>query len=312
MEDATDGDLTQLRTLVSTLGLARDAPITRLSSVSNIVCRIGDGADAVVVRAANRQRHGADRREEARNATNAAGVGLAPAVLHAGIDDGTFVTRWIDGRALDPVSVRGDHGAIGAVAAALRRVHALPPGRHRFDPVEVVDAHLADLDPRHDLHRARAVRDGAASRIEPAELVVCHNDPWPGNVIIVEDGARLVDWEYSGMNDPAWDLADFAVESDLDREDEDVLLHSYTGSAMVDAWRARVGSWKPVVDLLWSLWCIVELEAGNPADDFEAEGERRLRRAELALAQRPLDVRTRARIALNKGQAAVGFGEKLR
>ena len=190
MEDATDGDLTQLRTLVSTLGLARDAPITRLSSVSNIVCRIGDGAAAVVVRAANRQRHGADRREEARNATNAAGVGLAPAVLHAGIDDGTFVTRWIDGRALDPVSVRGDHGAIGAVAAALRRVHALPPGRHRFDPVEVVDAHLADLDPRHDLHRARAVRDGAASRIEPAELVVCHNDPWPGNVIIVAPGHR--------------------------------------------------------------------------------------------------------------------------
>jgi len=285
MEDATDDDLTRLRALMSDLGLAADAPITRLPSVSNVVCRIGQGDDALVARAASRQRHGGDRREEARNAAAAADVGLAPAVVYAGIDDGAFVTRWVDGPALTPEGVRGDRVALTAVAETLRRVHALPAGSHRFDPVAVVDAHLADLTDRHDLRRPRAVRAAAASRLQIGELVVCHNDPWPGNMVMVDGTAVLVDWEYSGLNDAAWDLADFAVEADLDRGDEDLLLRTYAGSSEVDAWRVRVASWKPMVDLLWSLWSIVELDAGNPADDFAAEAERRLRRAERMLEQ---------------------------
>ena len=45
----------------------------------------------------------------------------------------------------------------------------------------------------------------------PAALVPCHNDPWPGNLLDADgpDGRiYLIDWEYSGMNDPMWDLAD--------------------------------------------------------------------------------------------------------
>jgi thiamine kinase-like enzyme len=116
------------------------------------------------------------------------------------------------------------------------------------------------------------------------ELALCHNDPWPGNVVMVDRAAVLVDWEYSGMNDPAWDLADFTVEADLDRGDEDLLLRTYAGATSVESWRERVTMWKPVVDLMWSVWSVAEFEAGNPADDFVSEAERRLRRAERALA----------------------------
>lgn len=39
----------------------------------------------------------------------------------------------------------------------------------------------------------------------------------------------IVDWEYSGMNDPMWDLGDLSVEAEMDTEQEAELLHAYFG-----------------------------------------------------------------------------------
>ncbi len=39
----------------------------------------------------------------------------------------------------------------------------------------------------------------------------------------------IVDWEYSGMNDPMWDLGDLAVEAQFDTAREEELIRAYFG-----------------------------------------------------------------------------------
>src|SRR3954447_365044 len=282
MQEAGHGDAARVRAFLASLGLESDGAVVRLASVSNEVFRVGTGDDALVVRLPARLRRAADRREELRNADNAARAGLAPEVLHADVERGGLVTRHSDGRALTPDDVQGDDDLIALVGRTLARVHTLPTGAYRFDPIAVIDAHLDDLSDRHDLARHRAAR-AALPAPAAVELRLCHNDPWPGNIIVRDRTALLVDWEYSGRNDPAWDLADFLVEADVGADAETALLRAYADTDDVDEWRERVRAWRPAVDLLWSLWSVVEHDAGNAADDFMVEADRRLARAERAL-----------------------------
>jgi thiamine kinase-like enzyme len=64
-------------------------------------------------------------------------------------------------------------------------------------------------------------------RRQGAPLRSCHNDLLAANFI--GDGERLwiVDWEYAGMGDPAFDLANFAVNNGLDEDGDRVLLEAY-------------------------------------------------------------------------------------
>ena len=59
------------------------------------------------------------------------------------------------------------------------------------------------------------------------ELKACHNDTVPENFIKSENKIYLIDWEYSGMNDPMWDLAAHSLECNFSKEEEKEFLSFY-------------------------------------------------------------------------------------
>lgn len=249
-------------------------PRERLASVSNAVFRVDDR----VVRSATRARIGVDHAVEAANAIVAAEHGIGPAVLEVGLD-GALVTALVPGHALTPSEVRGDRVLVTRTGQLLRRLHDGPELAGRFDPYALI------LELRSALVRTQAIDTdawaicksilGHVPVVTAPALAPCHNDPWPGN-FIAGDGGRLwlVDWEYSGMGDPMWDLADLSVEADLDDVGDEVLLDAH-GDGDLDRFRA----YKILSDVLWSLWSLAEHVAGNDADDFVAEAARRAARA---------------------------------
>ena len=85
--------------------------------------------------------------------------------------------------------------------------------------------------------------------------VPCHNDPLCENWILQLDSKMyLIDWEYAGMNDPMWDLADVALEAELNNEQERLLLKSYFSHEPGEKeWKAFHIN-KVLIDYLWSLW----------------------------------------------------------
>jgi thiamine kinase-like enzyme len=88
----------------------------------------------------------------------------------------------------------------------------------------------------------------------------------------------VVDWEYCGMNDPMWDLADLSVEGDFDDAQERELIHAYFNGAPSSFESGRIVIYKAMCDLLWTLWGLIQLASNNPATDFRAYADTRFAR----------------------------------
>ena len=88
----------------------------------------------------------------------------------------------------------------------------------------------------------------------------------------------IVDWEYSGMNDPLWDVGDLSVEARMSPQVEEAFLNAYFGGPPSPAQRGRVVIYKAMCDLLWTLWGLIQHADGNPAEDFWAYSIERFER----------------------------------
>jgi thiamine kinase-like enzyme len=121
----------------------------------------------------------------------------------------------------------------------------------------------------HDVVReAEAVR--RALDKHPAALAPCHCDPLSENFL--DNGKRMwvVDWEYSGMNDPLWDLGDMSVEAGFDEAEDREMMEAYFQGGASAAEQGRMVIYKAMCDLLWTLWGLIQFANKNPVDDFWA------------------------------------------
>ena len=117
-----------------------------------------------------------------------------------------------------------------------------------------------------------------ALELHPAELRPCHCDPTGANLLDTGERVWLVDWEYSGMNDPAWDLAYLSVEADFDTALDGELLAAYFGRRPDAAETGRVEVYKALCELLSALWALIQVSNGNAVADFRSYAERTLQR----------------------------------
>lgn len=96
--------------------------------------------------------------------------------------------------------------------------------------------------------------------------VPCHNDTVPENFIIDDkSNCYLIDWEYSGMNDPNWDVAAYILESKLTKESIEYLLHNYYGGLPKPEEVIKLKYYMMAQDLLWTVWALIRHYNG---DDF--------------------------------------------
>ncbi len=105
-------------------------------------------------------------------------------------------------------------------------------------------------------------------------LSPCHNDPLCENFILGKNKLYLTDWEYGGMNDPMWDLADFIIEAELDTLEEKNLVEYYcTIIPSEDVYR-RININKVFVDFLWALWALMKYSLENEKEMIDWANER--------------------------------------
>jgi len=284
-----DGEDRQLAAALAALPWLSGRP-ARLGGLTNRVYRIG----AHVLRLPGRGTEDyIDRANEAIAARAAAEAGVSPEVLHADPVTGLMVTRFIEGtETMTPDAFRGRQGSPARAGQAFARLHrsgARFP--FRFELFAMIDDYLGLLSGKdvalpegyHDVVRdAQAVR--RAIDAHPVALAPCHCDPLCENFL--DDGARMwiVDWEYSGMNDPMWDLGDLSVEGRFDAVQDDAMLRAYFGGEPPARDRARMVLYKAMCDLLWTLWGLIQLANGNPADDFRAYADGRFARCRALMA----------------------------
>ena len=94
---------------------------------------------------------------------------------------------------------------------------------------------------------------------QPKDLSLTHIDAVPDNFLFFQrDGKeelQLIDWEYSGMQDPHVDIAMFAIYSLYGREEIDFLIDAYFEGKCPEEVRTKIYCYIAVCGLLWSNWC---------------------------------------------------------
>ena len=176
---------------------------------------------------------GIDRSVEHSASVAAAQAGVGPAVVDFIEPDGYLVTRFVEGRPV-PLEEMARPENIVRVASTLRRIHEGSPIPGLFDSFRVVEAYRATAE-EHGVHvpDAFSAAKQRADEIESARgsqpLRPCHNDLLNANFI--DDGTNLciVDWEYAGMGDVFFDLANFSINHELGDAQNEALLAAYFG-----------------------------------------------------------------------------------
>ena len=107
----------------------------------------------------------------------------------------------------------------------------------------------------YDRYKAKLmqIKEEIDSTLE-IKIVPCHNDPLCENWVLSQGRMYLIDWEYAGMNDGMWDLADLSIEAALEPGQDEALLRAYFGAMPTQAEYERFLANKLYLDFLWTLW----------------------------------------------------------
>ena len=119
-----------------------------------------------------------------------------------------------------------------------------------FERLEKYEGYLNEYDHTHDAryHAAKKVLTDHRSFLEETPLTFTHGDAQISNFLDTEDGLKLMDWEFTGMNDPFYDLACFGNN---DFSHAESLLPVYLNKApSKDEWN-RLYLWRLFQTLQW-------------------------------------------------------------
>ncbi len=244
-----------------------------------------DGGDHVVrCSGSDTDLLGIDRDAEHANTRAAHEAGVGAPVHDYRPDLGVLVIGYLEGTTLDDASF-ADPGVLARAAEACRRLHAGPSFIGEFDMFARQAAYRRTVAERgfavpaaYDDHADtwEQVRRAVGSR--PRVTVPCNNDLLAGNFI--DDGERvwLIDYEYSGSNDAAFELGNTCTECELPPESVAAYVEAYYGRpTRGDLARVRLGSLRS--EFGWALWGFIQA-ATSPLDfDFHAWGMHRFEKA---------------------------------
>ena len=160
------------------------------------------------------------------------------------------------------------------IAPILQTIHASGKElKGEFAPFEEIKKYESLIQGEISYPNYEAVRKAVFSLKEELEQIgidkkSCHIDLVPENFIEGPDGhLYLIDWEYSSMNDPMWDLAALFLESEFTPEEEADFL-AYYESDKTPISREKIRIYKILQDIIWSLWTIYKEENGADFGDY--------------------------------------------
>jgi thiamine kinase-like enzyme len=286
-------ELTEVVARLAALLGPRDGTVVQLEGgITNRNFRVNFGGTDYVVRLPGKRTQllGIDREAECIANKAAAELGIAPRVAALLDEPSALVTAFVSGREMKADELR-EPETIAEVAHDLRSLHdsgtELPSDFNSFRLVEEYAetgrAHGSEPPNGYDeaLEAAHAIEQ--AVRDQPGhEPVPAHNDLLPANFLRGGDRMQLIDWEYAGMGDRWFDLGNFAVNNELDDDQEALLLEAYFGEPPDERKRATLKLFRFMSDFREGMWGVVQAGVSELDFDFRDYAQKHFDRLEKA------------------------------
>lgn len=230
-----------------------------------------------------------DRDNEHSSSLRAAAVGVGARVVAYLPDRNSLVIEFIEGRTLNAEDLRGGF-PLDRVADSVRRLHTAEAFDADFDMFEIQRGYLDLVTERgfrlpdgYREHAADVARIREAFAVRPEAKVPCNNDLLAENFIDTGDGLRLIDYEYSGNNEPSFELGNIWSESNLSLDQLEELVTAYYGGPD-PARTARARLWGLMSKYGWTLWASIQDGVSTIDFDFWEWGMEKYERAEAEFA----------------------------
>ncbi len=282
-------DVPQIKALLlQVLGIDEYAALSRMGGLTNhtyhvtlhngeqYVVRIpGPGTEEMIVRG-----------DEMVSTKLACDLGVDAELLYFG-NDGAKVTRFIPNAITMSADTLHEPQRIAQVAQIFKTMHTCGADTQvPFEVFEMAQGYEKIINEKNvpmfddyaavkaEVMRIKQAIDGAID----IQKVPCHNDPLCENWVVGDDKMYLIDWEYAGMNDGMWDLADVSIEAGFDAACDQLLLTEYLGAEPDLLAKKHFLASKIYVDYLWTLWAKARVPYdGQPMEDWAVERYTRLK-----------------------------------
>lgn len=202
------------------------------------------------------------RKDEKISSELASRIGVDTELIYFDAETGVKIASYIEGAmTMSPQSMRETKN-LQEAAGLFRILHTC--GQDTKVPFEIFEVaegyekiildHHVELFPDYKDVREAVMNVKREMDLHLVRKVPCHNDPLCENWVRGTERMYLVDWEYAGMNDPMWDLADLSIEAAYGAGEDELLLECYFGRSVEKEERLRFYANKIYLDFLWSLW----------------------------------------------------------
>jgi thiamine kinase-like enzyme len=226
-----------------------------------------------------------DRKNEHYNSVAAAGAGVGPTVIYHLPEYDVMVLEFIQGITMSNERLQTT-GMPARIAHSLKMLHTGSRFLTDFNMFRLTEFYLqiceqeqVTIPPRYP-ERMPAVRAiEAALNAQAMPTVPCNNDLLAENYIDDGNILRLIDFEYSGNNDPCFELGNTCQELQYDEAQISELCAAYFGTA-TPALIARMKLNMIMSDVGWGLWAAIQAKISRIEYDFWGWAIERWRRAE--------------------------------
>lgn len=226
---------------------------------------------------------GIDRVAEYEAALAAAASGVGPEVVAHLPEHGCLITAWVAGEPLAEGDMEQE-SVLADVARVVSTIHAGPALPATFDAFRIVEAYRrvsaergVPIPQAYGPAHAHAERIEAAFARAPVPACPCHNDLLSDNFLRGTDGFWLVDYEYSGMGDPFFDLGNLSINNGLSEASQETLLRLTFGEP-TQAHRARLQLMRIMSDYREAMWGVIQQGLSTLDIDYVAYADRHFER----------------------------------
>lgn len=226
---------------------------------------------------------GIDRVAEYEAALAAAASGVGPEVVAHLPEHGCLITAWVAGEPLAEGDMEQE-SVLADVARVVSTIHAGPALPATFDAFRIVEAYRrvsvergVPIPEAYGPAHAHAERIEAAFARAPVPARPCHNDLLSDNFLRGTDGFWLVDYEYSGMGDPFFDLGNLSINNGLSEASQETLLRLTFGEP-TEAHRARLQLMRIMSDYREAMWGVIQQGLSTLDIDYVAYADRHFER----------------------------------
>jgi len=249
--------------------------------ITNQNFRVDIGAESFVLRIVGEKTEllGINREYEYAANLAAGNLGIAPQVYYYILPEGYLVTRFINAKPLPPEEIRQPEN-LQKVADLVKKFHSMPPIPGSFSVYQIVEdyaktarSYNVSLPENFEWLREQMYTAKQAFDKDPLPLCPCHNDLLNENFLQQDGKIYLLDWEYAGMGDPFFDLANFAVHHKLTDEEDRYFLSCYFDQVTQTRW-ARLKLMKILSDFREAMWAVVQIGISKLDFDYQAYADK--------------------------------------